>query len=140
LTLIRSTYKASQGMHACKHALTVNAHVSVFKYTCVNADCAGCFGSQPSPKSRADVATLEYGVSITDPCIGWSETEEVLRAAAEARFSKVLHIMTLSKKYNRALTFSVGYSPSPHMRRRRIHASYDVSSSSVGYSPWPHTV
>ena len=80
----------------------------------MNADRAACFGSQPSPKSRADVATLEYGVSITDPCIGWSETEEVLRAAAEAQFSKVLQVVSLYKKYHRALTSPVGYSPSPH--------------------------
>ena len=32
-------------------------------------------GSQPIPK---DLSTLEYGVSITDPCIGWDTTEELL--------------------------------------------------------------
>ena len=26
---------------------------------------------------------LKYGVSITDSCIGWQETEEILLAAAE---------------------------------------------------------
>jgi 3-deoxy-7-phosphoheptulonate synthase len=26
---------------------------------------------------------LAYGVSITDPCIGWEETEALLREAAE---------------------------------------------------------
>jgi 3-deoxy-7-phosphoheptulonate synthase len=33
-------------------------------------------GNQPIPK---DVATLEYGVSITDPCIDWANTESLLR-------------------------------------------------------------
>ena len=33
-------------------------------------------GNQPIPK---DLSTLEFGVSITDPCIGWDETEALLR-------------------------------------------------------------
>jgi 3-deoxy-7-phosphoheptulonate synthase len=33
-------------------------------------------GNQPIPK---DLATLEFGVSITDPCIGWDSTESLLR-------------------------------------------------------------
>jgi 3-deoxy-7-phosphoheptulonate synthase len=33
-------------------------------------------GNQPIPK---DLDTLEYGVSITDPCIDWSSTESLLR-------------------------------------------------------------
>jgi 3-deoxy-7-phosphoheptulonate synthase len=33
-------------------------------------------GNQPIPK---DLATLEFGVSITDPCIGWDDTEALLR-------------------------------------------------------------
>ena len=33
-------------------------------------------GNQPIPK---DLSTLEYGVSITDPCIGWDSTEALLR-------------------------------------------------------------
>jgi 3-deoxy-7-phosphoheptulonate synthase len=33
-------------------------------------------GNQPIPK---DLATLEFGVSITDPCIGWDSTEALLR-------------------------------------------------------------
>ena len=37
-------------------------------------------GSQPLP---SDSSKLEYGVSITDPCIGWAETEQLLRAAAK---------------------------------------------------------
>ena len=37
-------------------------------------------GKQSIP---ADLTDLEYGVSITDACIGWEETEDLLRAAAE---------------------------------------------------------
>jgi len=33
-------------------------------------------GNQPIPK---DLSTLEFGVSITDPCIGWDSTEALLR-------------------------------------------------------------
>jgi 3-deoxy-7-phosphoheptulonate synthase len=35
-------------------------------------------GSQPIP---ADRSKLRYGVSVTDPCIDWRTTEEVLRRA-----------------------------------------------------------
>ncbi len=35
-------------------------------------------GNQPLP---ADRSQLRYGVSITDPCIGWETTEELLRRA-----------------------------------------------------------
>ncbi len=35
-------------------------------------------GSQPIPEDRSQ---LRYGVSVTDPCIGWETTEEVLRRA-----------------------------------------------------------
>lgn len=35
-------------------------------------------GSQPAASDRS---TLQYGVSITDACIGWDETEELLREA-----------------------------------------------------------
>ena len=35
-------------------------------------------------KLDSDPATLEYGISITDACIGWSETEELLRWAYDA--------------------------------------------------------
>ena len=34
-------------------------------------------GRQPIPK---DLTQLGYGISITDPCLGWSETEKALRA------------------------------------------------------------
>ena len=35
-------------------------------------------GSQPIPE---DPATLRYGCSVTDPCLGWDETVEALREA-----------------------------------------------------------
>ena len=37
-------------------------------------------GNQPIPKNTAD---LQYGVSITDSCIGWETTERMLRWAYE---------------------------------------------------------
>lgn len=37
-------------------------------------------GNQPLP---ADLSQLRYGVSITDGCIGWEETEELLMSAHE---------------------------------------------------------
>ena len=37
-------------------------------------------GSQPF---GAEPAKLRYGVSITDACIGWAQTEELLREAHE---------------------------------------------------------
>ena len=33
-------------------------------------------GSQPFPQRRSD---LDYGISITDPCVGWDVTERMLR-------------------------------------------------------------
>ncbi|GAA4016457.1 3-deoxy-7-phosphoheptulonate synthase [Deinococcus rubellus] len=39
-------------------------------------------GKQSIP---ADLTDLQYGVSVTDACIGWDETEQLLRAAAEQR-------------------------------------------------------
>jgi 3-deoxy-7-phosphoheptulonate synthase len=40
-------------------------------------------GNQPIP---SDLAKLRYGVSVTDACIGWDTTEELLRRAhAELR-------------------------------------------------------
>jgi 3-deoxy-7-phosphoheptulonate synthase len=33
-------------------------------------------GSQPIPE---DLSKLRYGVSVTDPCIDWASTEELLR-------------------------------------------------------------
>ena len=43
-------------------------------------------GSQPFP---ADPSKLKYGVSITDACIGWDTTEQLLRAA-HARHKAVI--------------------------------------------------
>ena len=40
-----------------------------------------CEGQQKIP---ADPADLKYGVSVTDACIGWEQTESLLLAAAEA--------------------------------------------------------
>ena len=37
-------------------------------------------GSQPIP---ADLKQLKYGVSVTDPCIGWETTEKLLRSARD---------------------------------------------------------
>jgi 3-deoxy-7-phosphoheptulonate synthase len=37
-------------------------------------------GSQPIPE---DLSRLRYGVSVTDPCVDWATTEEMLRRAAE---------------------------------------------------------
>ena len=52
-----------------------------------NKNIVGCMlesfinpGSQPLP---SDSSKLEYGVSITDPCIGWAETDQLLRSAAK---------------------------------------------------------
>jgi 3-deoxy-7-phosphoheptulonate synthase len=36
-----------------------------------------------SQKLGADPSTLQYGVSITDACIGWEDTETLLLEAAE---------------------------------------------------------
>ena len=43
-------------------------------------------GSQPIP---ADLKQLKYGVSVTDPCIGWDSTEKLLRSA-HAKLKPVL--------------------------------------------------
>jgi 3-deoxy-7-phosphoheptulonate synthase len=37
-------------------------------------------GHQPIPE---DLKQLKYGVSVTDPCIGWETTERLLRSARE---------------------------------------------------------
>jgi 3-deoxy-7-phosphoheptulonate synthase len=39
-------------------------------------------GNQKVPKEGK--AGLKYGVSITDACIGWADTEEVLETLANA--------------------------------------------------------
>ncbi len=40
-----------------------------------------CEGNQPL--TREERAQLKYGVSVTDPCIGWEETEKIILAAWE---------------------------------------------------------
>ena len=35
----------------------------------------------PGNQPMDDPSNLEYGVSITDPCVGWAETEGLLRTA-----------------------------------------------------------
>jgi 3-deoxy-7-phosphoheptulonate synthase len=42
-------------------------------------------GSQPIPKNPAE---LKYGVSITDACLGWADTERMLREGCEALAAK----------------------------------------------------
>jgi 3-deoxy-7-phosphoheptulonate synthase len=37
-------------------------------------------GNQPIP---ADRTRLKYGVSVTDPCIGWETTEQLLRSTRQ---------------------------------------------------------
>jgi 3-deoxy-7-phosphoheptulonate synthase len=39
---------------------------------------------RPGCQTWRGAEQLEYGVSITDPCLGWDETEALLREAAEA--------------------------------------------------------
>ena len=41
-------------------------------------------GAQKFTPGRDDPARLEYGVSITDPCLGWSDTVDALQALADA--------------------------------------------------------
>ena len=49
------------------------------------------WGTQPI---RLDHSKMDYGVSVTDPCIDWPTTEALLREAAE-RFQKVREEMGL---------------------------------------------
>ena len=41
-------------------------------------------GAQKFTPGRDDPAKLEYGVSITDPCLGWGDTVEALQVLADA--------------------------------------------------------
>ena len=41
-------------------------------------------GAQKFTPGKDDVATLEYGKSITDACIGWDDSEQVLQILSEA--------------------------------------------------------
>ena len=38
-------------------------------------------GSQPIPKDLKDPSWLKYGVSVTDTCLGWEDTERMILAA-----------------------------------------------------------
>ncbi len=38
---------------------------------------------------NGDASTLKYGVSITDPCIGWQTTEELLRETADVLAGRI---------------------------------------------------
>lgn len=48
----------------------------------LNADLVICIGNQKVPPEGK--AGLKYGVSITDACIGWEDTEKVLEMLAGA--------------------------------------------------------
>ena len=50
-------------------------------------------GSQPTPDDRS---RLRYGVSVTDPCIGWETTEEVIRRA-DADLADLIGARALSR-------------------------------------------
>ena len=41
-------------------------------------------GAQKFTPGKDDVAALEYGKSITDACIGWDDSEEVLQVLSDA--------------------------------------------------------
>jgi len=42
-------------------------------------------GNQPIPSK---LEQLKYGVSVTDKCIGWEETEKIILAAHENQLKK----------------------------------------------------
>ena len=44
-------------------------------------------GSQPIPKDLKDTASLQYGVSVTDKCLGWATTERMILDAARPKAS-----------------------------------------------------
>jgi 3-deoxy-7-phosphoheptulonate synthase len=59
----------------------------------------GCMIESHLNPGRQDLVPhqpLEYGVSITDACIGWSDTETVLRELAAAVRSRRLHLAEAS--------------------------------------------
>ena len=39
--------------------------------------------NEGSQKLTDDISSLKYGVSVTDPCIGWDETERIILHAAD---------------------------------------------------------
>ncbi len=42
------------------------------------------YGSQSFPKSSQEISNLKYGISVTDACISWEQTEGLLRKYAES--------------------------------------------------------
>jgi 3-deoxy-7-phosphoheptulonate synthase len=94
-TLLQSANLPSQIMVDCSHANSDKDHTrqyivfrDVIKQRLAgNTDIIGCMveshihpGNQ---KLGSDPSKLEYGVSITDACIGWEETEMLLGEAHE---------------------------------------------------------
>ena len=91
--LLSSSNVRSQLMVDCSHGNSNKDHTQqsvAFKDVVaqrVNGDdnIIGCMmESNLNPgaqKLNGDAATLDYGVSITDACIGWEETESLIRWA-----------------------------------------------------------
>ena len=69
-------------------------------------------GNQPIPK---DLSTLEYGVSITDPCIDWAEH----RGAAAQAPSVLARRAALSRAAQRIGAPSTARQAEEHRRDRR---------------------
>ena len=47
-------------------------------------------GKQPIPKQKADI---KYGVSVTDSCLGWTQTEALLRAGAASEKTGISELL-----------------------------------------------
>jgi 3-deoxy-7-phosphoheptulonate synthase len=43
-----------------------------------------CAGAQKFTPGKDDASKLTYGQSITDACIGWDDSEEVLQVLSDA--------------------------------------------------------
>ncbi len=93
--LLRKSDVSSRLLVDCSHGNSnkdhtrqnIALHSIVEQRLAGNADIIGCMlesnlnsGSQ---SINGSVADLQYGVSVTDSCIGWDETEELLREAHE---------------------------------------------------------
>jgi len=93
--LLKESEVRSQLLVDCSHGNSNKEHTMqgqafrdvVEQRVAGNADIIGCMlESNINPgnqKLNGDRTALEYGVSITDKCIGWSETEELLSWAYE---------------------------------------------------------
>ena len=94
--LLRKSDVSSRLLVDCSHGNSnkdhtrqnIALHSIVEQRLAGNADIIGCMlesnlnsGSQ---SINGSVADLQYGVSVTDSCIGWDETEALLREAHEA--------------------------------------------------------